>query len=44
MVWQEIILLLDVHFLLIISIILLDTPSLSQEAQQQGIQTPIKQH
>lgn len=36
--WQEIILLLDVHFLLIISAVPLDTSTLSQQAQTQGIQ------
>lgn len=36
--WQEVILLLDVHFLLIISAVPLDTSTLSQQAQTQGIQ------
>lgn len=41
LVWQEITLLLDVHFLLIINIIPLGIPSLPQDAQLQGIQTVV---
>lgn len=41
LVWQEIILLLDVHFLLIINIIPLGIPSLPQDAQLRGIQTAV---